>query len=82
MYLNSLHLLTVAVLATALLVPVVLWRQARARAVNAERRLARATARADVVLLAAEEWHDQLTERERAIAAGRIESRRLRLVAS
>lgn len=73
---NSLDLMIVG---TAIVL-FVLWRRARSRARRAEIRLARAQARADVLLIAADELRDQIAPPARAIAAARTEARRLTVI--
>lgn len=76
---NSSHLILLALLAIA----IVLWVRARRRASTAERRLDRARARVDVLLLEVDETRDQLDDQHRAIATARAEARRhLHAVAS
>ncbi|MBI1379441.1 MAG: hypothetical protein GC157_18480 [Frankiales bacterium] len=73
---NSLDLILIG---TAI-VFLVLWIRARRRARLAETRLARCQARADVLLIAAEELRGQLHDPAPAIATARTEARRRHLV--
>ncbi len=79
MHPNSLDLLPALAATLTAVAFAVMWARARRRAKTAERRATRATARAEVCLIAAEEFHAQLTTRERAIAAGQIEAKRRHL---